>query len=254
MPGATIVSPFSVALSADGTANLQVNETGTYAFVGTADMDLNCSVSMAGLVGAFLLSNGASDNAADFAVSKDAAGEAAFKAFISAAINAGTTTAAGDANANNYSPAAIGSDAKTYLLNQAQKDLDADLASADGIAATLSAEQMKDVAISVGAWETATVGAGTDAWSGLSDAHGNVIARQLPATRYSDTSEDTRIPLAVNDVFQFRVTCSQNYTISTESAADLPVSMTAATTQSANNALYYDVDNKVLQFNVTLTE
>ena len=254
MPGATIVSPFSVSLSADGTANLQVNETGTYAFAGAAAMDLNCSVSMAGLVGAFLLSNTPSDNAADFAVTRDGDGADAFKAFVSGAINAAVTTAAGFSNANSYSAAPIGSTAKVYLVNQAQKDLDADLASTDGIAATLSAEQMKDVAISNEAWDTATTGAGTDAWSGLSGAHGNVIARQLPATRYSDTTEDTRVPLAAGDVFQFRVTCSQNYTISTETKADLPGDMTAAATQSANNALYYDVDNKVLQFNVTLLE
>lgn len=252
---ATIVSPFSVSLSADGTANLQVNETGSYAFANTPAMVLNCSISMAGLKNAFLISNTPSNNAADFAVTVDAAGEAAFKAFVSGAINAGVTASAGDSNANGYSDAPIGSSAKLYLLNQAQKDLDADLASADGIAATLSAEQVKDVAISNVAWENATTGAGTDAWSKLTDSHGNVIARQLPATRYNDTQEESRIPFVVNDVFQFQVTCAQNYTVSTETKADLPANMTAAATQSADNSQsYYTVESKLIQVNVTLTE
>jgi hypothetical protein len=250
---ATIVSPFSVSLSADGTANLQVNETGTYQFVGNADMDLNCSVSMAGLVSAFLIANPTSDNVADFAVTRDGDGADAFKAFVSGAINAGLTAAAGDSNANSYSAAPINSSAKVYLLNQAQKDLDADLEATDGIAATLSAEQMKEVAISDGAWETATNGAGANAWSNLTGAHGNIIARQLSPTRYSDTTEETRIPLLAGDVFKFRVTCAQNYTISTQTKSDLPNGMTSATYEMVKSQNYYTVKNKVLQFNVTLS-
>jgi hypothetical protein len=188
MPSVNVTAPIVVSLSAEGTATLELNQTGGYSFVNPADMTFDCSASLLALKNAFVVDEPTSDNSADFDARKTTveAAVTAFKNSLKDALNAGTSRTVGYANANNYNLAPVGSVPKVYLLNQAQKDLDADLAAADGIAASLSAEQMKDVAISSAAWTTTVNNAVADCWNKLIPAACEQIARQLPNARYAE--------------------------------------------------------------------
>ena len=186
MPSVNVTAPIVVSLSAEGTATLELNQTGGYSFVNPADMTFDCSASLLALKNAFVVDAPTSDNSADFDARKTTveAAVTAFKNALTNALTASTSRTDGNANANAYNLAPVGSVPKVYLLNQAQKDLDAALAAADGIAASLSAEQMKNVAISSAAWTTTVDNAVEDCWDKLTPAICEQIARQLPNARY----------------------------------------------------------------------
>ena len=252
-----VIVPFITGLSVTGDAELNTNETGSFAHANAADMDMSGSVSLAAWKGIFALAAPTSDASGDFTVDDVSGGAAAFQAAISAAMRVAVTTAAGETNGNAYNAAPSGSLLSEYLLNVAQHDMDADLqAQADGIAASLSAEQLSNLALTnlVAACDAAAL-ALNEAFANSAD-HRKRLALQLTNEDYTDISENSDVPFEAGDSVTIRFNVSQAFSVTEVANNDQVEGGMAApsgvhATAGGYSALY-SVANRIIDMKLTL--
>ena len=257
----SVVVPVNAPLSVNGTGKLETDYTGTFSWVDAADMNMAGGLSAAALVGIFTVAAPTSDNAADFTVDINQAGEAAYVSALATAMLAAATSAGGYSNANDYKAAPSGSSLEAYLLNVAQHDIDADLQEADGIAASLAAEQVKDLALTdLSTACTAAAQAVYDAFEG-SAALRKTLAQQLPNSAWiapsNDVTERTEVPFNAGDDVKFRFTAGQTFVISEEAgyaAVDLSSNVAPGGGGTLHNtsSAGYAVNSKIIDITLTL--
>ncbi len=213
-----IVCPVSGDMSVSGTANLEVQQTGSFAWATPADVTFDASGGEASAFAAgFITITHTPDNQQDYALALESSAVSALKA----ALKAATARAYTDGYDNSYFPFnASNAGVDHYSLNWMQGHMKERLA-ADGVAAFLSAEELKDLALTD--FASSCDAAAEDLWSKLDDAALKLIVEQLNNDVWSrnggDATDPSVIPLAAGDSLLFRFVLTPQITVQHEEIA-----------------------------------
>lgn len=222
--------PIPASFSTAGTAKLELIKAETFEWTGE-DAVFTANLSLDAFKNSFLLTE-VEDACGDLSVSMDPSGEEAFLVALRTALVAAKYASGAEPNGYNHDDMVAGtSTLQAYLESWAQAELDADL-SDNGIDANLEAEHVFDLALTDFA-DDASSGA-ANMWTALSNASQkfrDIIARQLPHSRYASNPDQeyaNRLPVVANDVITFRFNIDQVYEVTNVSAATTGVSGPAA--------------------------
>lgn len=271
MPSYDIVCPAAGAITAVGTAELETDKAHVFSFANNADMTFLGTIALSAVKGAFTVSG---SNTSDELFQASLSDPESLYGPLKASILAALSNANGLTNANGVSAAPANSILKTYLINVAQNSLDSSL-DADGIAASLSAAQVKSVAIEDEAFAAAVETGANALVDAVTAGQAATIALQLPHARWLDGSGDSvqasQIPFAANDTILFRFYISQTFTVTNDpEVVDGAAVVAAQAGAGANNAgqtnaanttdgtappagTGYSVSAKTCDFKLTLT-
>jgi hypothetical protein len=197
-----IVCPAVGAMSVNGTANLEVQKTGQFSFE-EPDVTFDASGgSAADFAENFIVISSTADNAQDYSLSLESGAKDALKAALKAAA-ARAYTDGYDTVHNKFDADNRG--VNHYALNWMQGYVKG-LLEADGVAAFLSAEELKDLALTD--FNASCDAAADDLWSKLDVANLNLIVEQLGNDFWmrstGDAADPTRLPLQAGDSLLFR--------------------------------------------------
>jgi hypothetical protein len=229
----SITVPAIGIFDVNGTATVEAANAQSFSFTTPADMTFSGTISAASLKSAFDVS-GDSDNTLSLEVS--VTDGAALANALSAAMQAATSDAPGESNANDYNAAPSGSLLSAYLMNIAQHGLDGDLGQ-DGIANALSAAQVGELALD-DLDEDCDTGA-ADLVGNIDATHAKTIALQLPHSRWiaeagADSAQLNYIPFLAGDNITFRFYITQTYSVTSKAVA---VAGSAASASTANDSV-----------------
>jgi hypothetical protein len=253
----TVNIPYAAALSCDGSGNLRVLESNTFQWGSYADAsfnDVQLSMSVSAIKDLFMVSN-VSDEMADMTV--DISGNASGN-FILALFNSLTGVAKKSDDATM--------DVETYLVSEAQAQIDAALAT-DGIAAGLEAENVHNLGITDFADDASN--AAVAMYNGLAP-NSAANLRKIIALQYQNAEwlpaggdsadEPAQIPFKAGDVINFRFIANQTYmiheVIGTEDNTTSPAdgSVTHLGSIDSTPLSGYTIAQKIINVAITLKE
>jgi hypothetical protein len=213
--------PIAGSIDASGTATLETLPTESFTWTG-ADVTIAGEMSANTFKNAFVLSEETDNGVAELTVAMALDGSGIFMAALKALLDGGAkyVDAAGGDPAG-FSKAAMvegSSTLQAYLESYAQAQIDADLAS-NGIPANVEAEHVINLALShFGDDASAGVVALWNAMNAANkSANMNIIARQIPRSRYGEEfASDLKV--MAGDVITFRFNVTQQYKVSQKEA------------------------------------